>query len=263
MTSQAIIALRISLALHLVTGGVLAGLASMAWFELPHYHLRHGSITVQASFAAAEPTSAEFSSVLLSQDLVYEPVQAAQGELEAAVTSLTRVSAEERLVHAELPKLPLELEECECEAPEHHQMQTPKRPRSDAPPLPAQAKPTAPSPVRTAVANLAVSSQASIPFSGSDQGIDVDQPPTKLASNPSPPYPADAYENRQQGRLVLEVHITAQGTVDSLRVAQSSGVPSLDQSALDTVRDWRFEPARRYGRAVATVVKVPIRFTLR
>jgi outer membrane biosynthesis protein TonB len=60
-------------------------------------------------------------------------------------------------------------------------------------------------------------------------------PAANLPSNPKPPYPADAYAAGQQGRVVLEVHVNAEGTVDSLRVKTTSGFAAFDQSALDTV----------------------------
>jgi protein TonB len=75
--------------------------------------------------------------------------------------------------------------------------------------------------------------------------------------------PADAWQRRQQGRVVLEVHVSAAGTVDSLSVFESSGVPSLDQAALTAVRSWRFEAARQAGRAVPAVINVPVRFEMR
>jgi len=90
----------------------------------------------------------------------------------------------------------------------------------------------------------------------------VDVPPRKLPTNPPPPYPPDAVAQRQEGRVLLKVHIDQHGRVEKISVAQSSGVASLDRAALETVRTWRFEPARRGGQAVATVVIVPIRFSI-
>ena len=94
-------------------------------------------------------------------------------------------------------------------------------------------------------------------------GAAVDQLPRKLKTNPAPPYPPDAFARRQQGLVLLEVHINQHGLVDDIAVSKSSGVASLDRAALETVRTWRFEPARRGGDPVPVVVSVPIRFVVR
>ncbi len=90
----------------------------------------------------------------------------------------------------------------------------------------------------------------------------VDVLPRKLPTNPAPPYPPDAFAQRQEGRVLLQVHIDQRGRVEEISVAQSSGVASLDRAALETVRTWRFEPARRGGKAAASVVIVPVRFSI-
>ena len=52
------------------------------------------------------------------------------------------------------------------------------------------------------------------------------------------------------------------GRIGVVRVKRSSGYASLDNSALEAVRAWRFEPARRMGAAVDAWVEIPIRFKL-
>jgi len=91
-------------------------------------------------------------------------------------------------------------------------------------------------------------------------GAVVDRLPRKLQSNPHPPYPADAFARGQQGLVLLEVLVDEQGRTARVSIFRSSGVTSLDQSAMASVRGWRFDPARRAGRPVSTVVTVPIRF---
>ena len=79
--------------------------------------------------------------------------------------------------------------------------------------------------------------------------------------NPAPLYPADALRARQTGRVVLSVRIASDGSVAAAHIHRSSGVPSLDQAALDAVRTWRFEPS---GPASAPMrqAAVPIRFVI-
>ena len=81
--------------------------------------------------------------------------------------------------------------------------------------------------------------------------------------NPPPFYPAKARRRGWQGRVLLEVRVTATGVVAGLKVEQSSGHPILDQAALKAVRDWRFVPALAVGRPVADIVTVPVHFQLR
>jgi len=80
--------------------------------------------------------------------------------------------------------------------------------------------------------------------------------------NPPPVYPRVARRRNYQGMVLLDVRVTAQGTVAEVKVARSSGYSVLDRSALSSVRNWRFEPARRGARAIETWVQVPVRFEL-
>jgi len=100
--------------------------------------------------------------------------------------------------------------------------------------------------------------------SGNAGGGQVDQAPSAAASNPVPPYPADALARGIEGLVLLRVRIGADGRVEEATLDRSSGTPSLDESALSTVRrQWRFEPATRGGVAVSYEALLPIRFTIR
>ncbi|MCO6457232.1 MAG: energy transducer TonB [Pirellulaceae bacterium] len=109
----------------------------------------------------------------------------------------------------------------------------------------------------------AVSVPAAASATDDQAGATVDELPHKLATNPAPQYPREAYVRGQQGRVLLEVQVGAAGQVLAVRVFETSGVPLLDQAALDAVRGWRFRPARRAGRAVPFTVTVPVRFSIR
>jgi len=83
------------------------------------------------------------------------------------------------------------------------------------------------------------------------------------ARNPPPRYPASARRRAQQGTVTVRVLVGADGAVEHAELAESSGVATLDDAALATVRSqWRFIPARRDGVAVESWVLVPIRFAL-
>ncbi len=81
--------------------------------------------------------------------------------------------------------------------------------------------------------------------------------------NPKPVYPAISRRLSEQGRVVLRVHVEADGRAAEVQLHASSGSPRLDQSALDTVRRWKFVAARRGQEPVAAWVLVPIAFTLK
>jgi protein TonB len=83
------------------------------------------------------------------------------------------------------------------------------------------------------------------------------------ADNPAPSYPASARRRGQEGRVILRVVVLPDGDAGEVVLEKSSGVESLDQAALETVRRWRFSPARRNGRPVSATVQVPIRFALK
>lgn len=82
------------------------------------------------------------------------------------------------------------------------------------------------------------------------------------AANPIPRYPRAARENGWEGVVMLTVQVSAVGEALSVSIAKSSGHGLLDASAVDAVRRWRFEPARRAGFPVAGTATVPIRFRL-
>lgn len=97
---------------------------------------------------------------------------------------------------------------------------------------------------------------------GRTTGTVVEQMPRPLADNPTPPYPADALAARQQGRVWLAVFVGSNGTVVNVRLSKTSGTPSLDNSALATMYQWRFTPARRGSETIAFEVLVPVRFEI-
>ena len=54
-----------------------------------------------------------------------------------------------------------------------------------------------------------------------------------------------------QGEVRLDVYVGTDGSVLDVVVVQRSGSPLLDQTAVDTVRKWRFKPATVDGKPVA------------
>jgi len=71
--------------------------------------------------------------------------------------------------------------------------------------------------------------------------------------------PLSARQMREQGTVLLLVHVDSSGWVCSATVAGSSGVPALDAAALDGIARARFRPGARDG--VALEALVPFRIT--
>ncbi len=81
-------------------------------------------------------------------------------------------------------------------------------------------------------------------------------------SNPLPRYPASARRRGFEGTVTLLVQVSEKGNPIELEVDRSSGYKSLDRRALETVKDWKFEPGRINGEPTAMDVKVPVTFRL-
>lgn len=80
--------------------------------------------------------------------------------------------------------------------------------------------------------------------------------------NPKPEYPRIARNRGWEGKVLLKVQVSAEGYSDSVAVHQSSGHDALDESAIETVKRWKFIPAKRGDTPVASSVIVPIIFKL-
>jgi periplasmic protein TonB len=98
--------------------------------------------------------------------------------------------------------------------------------------------------------------------SSANQAAQVARLPSKLPDNPAPPYPEAALREGKEGRVILRVKVSATGTVTDIGVHKSSGVSSLDEAALQTVKTWKFSPALRGNERIEYEVAVPISFNL-
>lgn len=90
--------------------------------------------------------------------------------------------------------------------------------------------------------------------------------PSQVASSPvpisqvPPRYPQRAMRRGEEGLVRVKVEVGADGEPSSVSVETSSQSRELDRAALDAVRRWRFQPAKRDGIAVAGTLIVPIEF---
>lgn len=80
--------------------------------------------------------------------------------------------------------------------------------------------------------------------------------------NPAPAYPVGSLRRKEQGKVVLRVLVDAGGGAEAVKVQTSSGYERLDAAALETVKQWKFVPARQGEKPVPAWVLVPISFSL-
>ncbi|MFJ5450272.1 energy transducer TonB [Pectobacterium carotovorum] len=157
--------------------------------------------------------------------------------------------------NALLPPVP------EKKAPEKKPEPTPKK-------VAVKKNPPAPAPKPQAEAASATAPITPAPVAQKAVAQPVDAPLTPpLANadylhNPAPSYPDVAISRGYEGTVLLNVQVRADGKVQTIRIHQSSGYPSLDDAARDTVRRWSFVPARRGSQPVSGWVVVPVDFSL-
>jgi len=78
---------------------------------------------------------------------------------------------------------------------------------------------------------------------------------------PDPEYSEEARKAKYQGTVVLAAIIDANGHPRDIRVARSVGL-GLDEKAMEAVKTWRFEPAKKDNQAVAVLVNIEVTFNL-
>lgn len=81
-------------------------------------------------------------------------------------------------------------------------------------------------------------------------------------SNPAPEYPEVALERGWEGEVILRVKVSPEGQPIVVNVQRSSGKKLLDDTAVKTVKRWKFSPAKQGNQAVEGWVEVPIGFQL-
>lgn len=81
-------------------------------------------------------------------------------------------------------------------------------------------------------------------------------------NNPKPPYPLVARRLGYHGKVVLRVEVLLEGRAGQIVVDSSSGYDILDNAAIQTVKTWRFAPARHLGQPVTQWFLIPVNFFL-
>lgn len=131
-------------------------------------------------------------------------------------------------------------------------------PQSEAPPRPEPAVRSGPLAVPVSVLQ-----ETPGPALAPAQALPEPELALHCPHRPPPRYPAMARRLGEEGVADLLVELSAAGRVTEVRVVESSGSARLDAAAVAAVRDWRCEPARVGGVAVAASARQRIRFSLR
>jgi len=118
-------------------------------------------------------------------------------------------------------------------------------------------------PVTTAAANRAVGVKPAASLE--PERIETVEVPaaeaeTNLVHRVEPDYPDAALQQHIQGRVLLDLRIATDGSIEGLRV--TSGPAQLAQAATDAVKQWRFQPRTVNGRAVGVHTTVTLSFRL-
>lgn len=77
----------------------------------------------------------------------------------------------------------------------------------------------------------------------------------------SPVYPIEARKQRLTGDVGLELTVDDTGRIVKIEVVQSLE-PTMDEAALEAVRQWEFAPARLNGTPKASLVRKAVSFAV-
>lgn len=82
-------------------------------------------------------------------------------------------------------------------------------------------------------------------------------------NNRAPVYPRASLRRHEEGKVILELLVQADGTVGEIRVKESSGYQRLDQAAIKAVRRWHYVPARQGDDDIDFWYQQPLLFKVR
>jgi TonB family protein len=85
-----------------------------------------------------------------------------------------------------------------------------------------------------------------------------DGPPRPFLS-PPPEYPSELLKTKVKGEVVVRLTIEPNGAVTNPRIVRTSE-PAFGEATVAAVRDWRFIPRIKDGKAVESTVAMPLNF---
>lgn len=138
----------------------------------------------------------------------------------------------------------------------------PVAPQKDAASEDGMLKRHSTTPAKPAAAPSAASESSSAAGVDAAPTTDADYKAAYL-NNPKPPYPSVAFQMRIEGTVMLKALVQPDGSCGEVLLAKSSGNSLLDDSALRTVAQWKFVPAKSQGKDISQWVSIPITFALK
>jgi TonB family protein len=89
--------------------------------------------------------------------------------------------------------------------------------------------------------------------------VSSDMKPPKATRSPDPEFPQLPSDAEPRGLVVMLVGINAKGHVELVHVMRSSN-DAFQNSAVSTVKTWKFSPAKKDGKPVPVQVTVEMKF---
>ncbi len=102
--------------------------------------------------------------------------------------------------------------------------------------------------------------RASAPTASGGDGALSAEP--RYRTKPKPDYPLPSKRRREEGTVLVNVRVQADGAPAAVSLNRSCGYPLLDRAALDAVRRSTFEPELAAGVPVASLHVIRLRFSL-
>lgn len=84
----------------------------------------------------------------------------------------------------------------------------------------------------------------------------------EFLNNRQPKYPALSIRRGEEGQVLLRVMVDENGFAKNVEIAKSSSYNLLDSTAVQTIKNWRFIPAKKFGQNIMSSVLIPINFKL-
>lgn len=85
--------------------------------------------------------------------------------------------------------------------------------------------------------------------------------PPHATLQPEPEYSTEGRKSKRQGTTVVWLVIDAAGTPRDFQIWRPLGL-GLDEKAIEAISGWKFDPAKKDGEPVATVISIEIEFRL-
>lgn len=106
---------------------------------------------------------------------------------------------------------------------------------------------------------MIVTALAAVPLAG-EENCKKPTPP-KAVHRVAPEYTAEARSRKYEGVVVLEAIIDAKGRVTDIELIQPAPY-GLNETAIDALRQWRFEPGKCDGKPVKVIYNATLKFRL-